>query len=364
MAEGGSEEDESQKTEDPTQKRIDDAREKGQVAFSREVMNFIILVVLCAIIMWIAPYVMREFREVMIPFVAMPHDLTVGSGGLWLILKDLLIDLALIMMIPLGLTIVLVLAAGAAQTQLNFSVQRITPKFEKISPLKGFKRLFSLKNVVEFLKGIIKISIVGLIGFTVVSAYLDYLRLMPAYDMYEMLAFLAMMATRIVIAVTLVMLLIAMLDYAYQRYEYMKTLRMTKQEVKDEYKQQEGDPKIKAKLRQIRSERSKKRMMANVPEADVVITNPTHYAIALQYDALTMSAPVVVAKGKDKVALKIKEMAEDHKIPVFRNPPVARALFDHAELDAEIPLAYYEAVAKIIGYVYKMKGKMPKRRQG
>lgn len=359
MAEG-SNEDESQKTEEPTRKRLEDARKKGQIPFSREVSNFFLLFVFFVILTALGPYLMGSIAATLTPFLGSADDMLVESGNIRLVIKGLLLDIGLIMAIPFGMTVGASLVSGALQTQFNFSLERIKPKLEKISVLKGVRRLFSLRNFVEFLKGIIKITIVGVIAYLAVDPYREVFRLLPNYPMEEMLTFMLKMASRMMIGILLVVFFIAVLDYAYQRFEFMKNLRMTKQEIKDEYKQQEGDPQIKSKLRQIRAERAKGRMMANVPNADVVITNPTHYAIALSYDSDAMEAPVVVAKGKDKVALRIRELAEDNKVPMFRNPVVARALFDTAELDQEIPLEHYAAVAKIIGYVYKMQGKMPK----
>jgi flagellar biosynthesis protein FlhB len=202
---------------------------------------------------------------------------------------------------------------------------------------------------------------VGWIAYASVQSHLPRIAALPSYGMHDMLDLLYRMSIRISVAIALVMMVIALLDYFYQRFEYLKNLRMTKQEVKDEYRQQEGDPHIKSKLRQIRMERVRKRMLANVPKADVVITNPTHYAIALRYDPATMAAPVVVAKGVDKVAARIRSIAEENKIILYRNPPLARALYDHAEIDAEIPMEHYQAVAKIIGYVYRLKGKKLKK---
>ncbi len=361
MAEG-SNEDQSQKTEEPTRKRLEDARKKGQIPFSREVNNFFLLFVFAVLLISFSPYLMGRVKDTLKLFIIRAEDYTMDSGGIWLIMYDVLLDLMLILMIPLGMTVTAALFSGILQTKFNVSMDRIKPKLEKISILKGVKRMFSLRNFVEFLKGIIKISIVGTIAFFAVEPYTDMMRVLPFYDIDNMLGFLADMTRRIMIGAVIVVFLIAVLDYAYQNFEYLKNLRMSKQDIKDEYKQQEGDPQIKAKLRQIRMERAKGRMMAAVPDADVVITNPTHYAIALKYDSALMQAPVVVAKGKDKVALRIREIAEEHRIPKFRNPVVARALFDSAELDQEIPTEHFGAVAKIIGYVYKMQGKMPKKK--
>jgi flagellar biosynthetic protein FlhB len=359
MAEGN--EDDSQKTEQPTQKRLEDARKKGQVVTSREINNFFILCVLAIVLMMLAKPMMQHITKQLFPLLERPHDYLADGASLLQMITDLLLQVGLILMIPVLLAVVAALAAGGLQTQLNVSLERIKPKWEKISILKGVKRLFSMRNFVEFLKGILKISIVCILVYFVTKPYFNHLQVLPHYEISEMLRFTDELTRRIFVAVLSVLMIVAALDYGYQRFEYMKNLRMSKQDMKDEYKQQEGDPHIKSKLKQIRSEKARKRMMANVPTADVIITNPTHYAIALKYDSTSMQAPMVVAKGKDGVAQRIKAIAEDNKIPIFRNPPVARALFDHAELDAEIPLEYYSAVAKIIGYVYRMQGKLPKR---
>ena len=357
----GSNEDQSQKTEEPTRKRLEDARKKGQIPFSREVNNFFLLFVFAVLLISFSPYLMGQVKDKLKLFIIRAEDFSMDNGATHRLIYDVLVELTLIMMIPLSMTVCAALLSGVLQTKFNVSMDRIKPKLEKISLLKGVKRMFSLRNFVEFLKGILKITIVGTIAFFAVEPYSEMMRMLPFYTMDNMLNFLLDMTRRILIGAVIIVFVIAILDYAYQNFEYIKNLRMSKQDIKDEYKQQEGDPQIKAKLRQIRMERAKGRMMAAVPEADVVITNPTHYAIALKYDSAAMQAPIVIAKGKDKVALRIREIAEEHRIPKFRNPIVARALFDSAELDQEIPTEHFGAVAKIIGYVYKMQGKMPKK---
>lgn len=209
----------------------------------------------------------------------------------------------------------------------------------------------------EFLKGILKIVIVGYVAFVAVYPELPHIRQLPGSSVEAMLVFLAHLAMRMTIGAAVAMFFIALFDLIFQRFQYFKSLRMSKQELKDEYKQSEGDPVIKQRLRRLRMERAKQRMMAAVPESDVVITNPTHFAVALKYDGAVMKAPTLVAKGKDLVALKIREIAEENEVPVVENPPLARALFASTDIDAEIPFEHYEAVAKIISYVYQLKGK-------
>ncbi len=347
----------SQKTEEPTHKRLEDARKKGQLANSREINSFFILTVFAVIIIVLLPHIMQQARPVFLPFIESPEEFQVDEESYLQLFKDTAAKSAMLLLLPLALAVAAALSAGFLQSRLNFSWDPLIPKLEKISPLKGLKRLFSLKSFIEFIKGIFKITLVGIIATIAIWPYMREMNLLPDMEVMEMLALLALLAKRMLIGVLIVMLFIAALDYSYQRYEYIKGLRMTKQEVRDEYKQQEGDPLVKQKLRSIRMERGRRRMMAAVPQSDVVITNPTHYAVALKYDPEEMMAPTLVAKGTDKVALRIREMAKEHKVTVMRNPPLARALYDNVEIDETIPHEYFQTVAEIIAYVYRLKGK-------
>ncbi len=349
--------DESQKTEEPTHKRLEDARKKGQIVRSREVNSLFILFAFGMIVTVMAPSLMQQTQLVLAPFITRPDELLTDTGGLQRLTAHLVVEIGSIIALPGLLALAAALGAGFMQSRFNTSWEPIIPKLEKISPLKGLKRMFSMNSLVEFIKGIIKISIVGIVATMAVLPYIDYMPAVPSEDMHDILRFLATLIRRMIIGVLIVMFLIAILDYMYQRFEYIKKLRMSKQEIKDEYKQQEGDPHIKQKLKQIRAERARSRMMAAVPQADVVITNPTHYAVALKYDPATMRAPILVAKGTDTAAQRIKDIAYEHKIPVMRNPVLARAIFADVEIDSPIPQQHYMAVAKIIGYVYKLKGK-------
>ncbi len=360
MSEGG--DDDSQKTEQPSQKRLDDARKKGQVIFSKEIGNFFMLSVFGVLLIVLAKQFMLDINRVIYPFIERPNDFLMSAPAVLSLMKKTLLDIGAVMFIPLLLAVLAALASAGVQTKFGISLERIKPKLEKISILKGVKRLFSMKNLIEFLKGIAKITIVGVVVYMMLEPHFPRLNLLPHYDMSDMLIFTNEMVSVIMIPVLAILMIFAAFDYGYQYFAFMKNLRMSKQDLKDEYKQQEGDPHIKGKLKQMRAEKAKKRMMANVPNADVIITNPTHYAIALKYDTKSMKAPIVLAKGYDVVAMRIKNVAEDNRIPVFRNPPLARALYETAELDKEIPYEQYAAVAKIIGYVYKMKGKVPNKK--
>nr|NIR60380.1 flagellar biosynthesis protein FlhB [Gammaproteobacteria bacterium] len=241
---------------------------------------------------------------------------------------------------------------------LVFSTEPIAPKLEKLSLAKGLKRLFSSRSLVEFLKGLAKISIVTAVVVLLLWPEQEVIPNVTAMTAAQFVGMLQGLAVRILVAVLAVMTVIAVLDFLYQKHQHLKRLRMSKQELKEEFKQTEGDPMIKARLRQIRMERARRRMMAAVPEADVVVTNPTHYAVALKYDPQMTEAPVLTAKGIDSIALRMREVAEQHDVPIVENPPLSRALYDNVELDQEIPPEHYRAVAEVIGYVMRLKGKL------
>lgn len=349
--------DKSSKTEEPTPKKLEDARKKGQVVQSREIGHFFIILAFTGIVVMFAPSMARDFIAFMHHFLSQPDQIPMTSGAVTSLIRDMLGHLFSLIALPIVLLIAAALAPAVIQNKFFFALERIKPKLEKISPIKGFGRMFGLKAFVEFLKSVIKISLVAAIAFFVISPSYDQLVLTNNINIVDSLSLLSHHLLRLLLAVSFFLLLISFLDYTYQRFEFLKNLRMSRQEIKDEHKQQEGDPHMKAKRRQIARERAQNQMMANVPKADVVITNPTHYAVALKYEQGEMHAPTVVAKGVDKVAARIRESAEEHKVPIMRNPPLARALYDTTDIDEEVPVKHYEAVAKIISHVYKLKGK-------
>lgn len=354
--------DPEQKTEDPSHKRLEDSRKKGQVVTSREVTSFLLLMALALIVGSFVPMMLEKSRILLYPLIEKPDLLTADRAGLGDILSRLTYGAISVALIPLCIAFFVCVFASYLQHGHLWTAESMVPKLERISPLKGFKRLVSMKSLVEFLKGVVKISIVAVAIWFAVQDDFAMLKSLPNHSIETILAYLMSLITKLLIAVCIAMFFIAALDYAYQRHEYMKNLRMTKQEVKDEYKQQEGDPKIKQRLRQIRADRARNRMMAAVPESDVIITNPTHFSIALKYDSTKMRAPVVVAKGVDYLALTIRKIAEENNIPMVQNPPLARALYASVDVDGEIPVAHYKAVAEVISYIYKLKGKAPKKR--
>jgi flagellar biosynthetic protein FlhB len=352
------EEDESQKTEEPTRKRLEEATERGQVITSRETTSFFMLLTFTFLIVWIEPSLMRKTQFFLSMFIERPDSLAMDAPALGRLMIDIIKVCGGLLFIPFAATIGATFIANIIQNRFVFSLDPITPSLEKISPFAGLGRLFSLRGITEFIKSIIKIIVVAIVEYYAVAPYFIYLKQMPAIALGGILFYVAAMVKRLLIAICIVMFFISIIDYLYQRYEFLKSMRMTKQEVKDEYKQQEGDPKIKQRLRQIRMERARKRMIAAVPTADVIVTNPTHYSIALKYDDATMRAPKVVAKGADNIALRIREIAKEHDIPVFESPALAQALYATVDIDKEVPAEHYKAVAEVISYVYRLRGKL------
>lgn len=351
------EQDDSQKTEEPTQKRLDDAREKGQVASSREINHWFMILGATLLVTVFAPQMAIDLGRLMLPFIEQPEAIPTDLDHLRRVLLWTGGGLILALVLPLVVMIAAALASGVVQHGFVFSVEQITPKLEKISPLAGVKRLFSMKSIAEFVKGLLKLAIVGAVAAMLLWPIGQELEALVTLEMAQLLMEVKSLSGRLLVGVLSVMTLIAGLDFLYQKFEHLKKLRMSRQELKDEFKQTEGDPIVKSRLRQIRMERARRRMMAAVPESDVVITNPTHFAVALKYEFGGVGAPRVVAKGADQVAFRIREIARENDVPVVENPPLARALHASVELDEEIPPEHYKAVAEVIGYVMRLKGR-------
>jgi len=250
---------------------------------------------------------------------------------------------------------ILGIAANIGQTGFIFTTKKLEPNWDKLNIFSALSKFITMQKVFDSLKGIIKITVIGFIGILVLKPYLQDAELMPDMSIIGILKLIHKIVTILIFTVVIATLIIALADYAYQKYTHLKKLRMTKQEVKDEYKQMEGDPLVKSKIRQIRMERARHRMMDNVHKADVVIVNPTHFAVALEYKMETMEVPIVVAKGVDNIALKIKEIAAEDDIPIVENPPLARALYASVDIDEPIPTEHFKAVAEVIGYVMQLK---------
>lgn len=347
--------DESQKTEEATPKKIEDARKRGNVPRSMEVNTWLMLFAGTLIVGMMAPAMFRDVRAVIMAFVERPHVFFMDPASVGGILLDTFSTLGVAMAGPIVLLLIFALATGIVQNGFVFSPKAMEPKLEKISPLKGLKKYASSRQYVEFLKGILKISIVGTVAVLLLLPEFGRIDTLTRFDLWAILELLHELTLRLLIYVLGVLAVIAFLDLIFQRIQHAKQLRMTKQEIKDEFKQAEGDPHVKNRLRQIRMERARQRMMQAVPEADVVVTNPTHFAVALSYKPENMEAPKLVAKGQDLIALKIREIAEEHDITIVENKPLAQALFKNVEINQEVPADHYKAVAEIISYVWRVK---------
>jgi flagellar biosynthesis protein FlhB len=353
----GEQPDETQKTEDPTPKKLEEARKKGQVAISREVNNWVMLLAATILIATLSVPVFGGLNKILMTYISHAHDFSSVPGGLGLLLGEGFQRVFMVMALPMLILMMAAFLAPFVQVGPIFAPDVIKPDTSKISPVKGFERLFSKRSLMEFVKGLLKIAIISAVGFIIMYPYFGRIDHMVGLPIPLLMVEMKTLVVRLMIGILMALLVIAVMDLVYQRYEHNKKMRMTKQELKDEYKQSEGDPHVKAKLRQLRTERARRRMMQAVPRADVVITNPTHYSIALEYKPEIMEAPVCVAKGLDNVALKIREIAKENNIVLYENPPLARTLYDVVELDEMIPAEQYKAVAEVISFVFKTKGR-------
>lgn len=348
-------EDEASKTEEPSERKISKAKEEGDVAISQDAKSFIMLLGMLFVIWLIFPLMCKWFYQMSLRFIETPAEIPADPKQLQLILLDSFKGILKIMGIPFAIFMVLGIAASIAQTGFIYAPKKLEPDWNKLNIFAALPKFINMKKIVESIKGIIKIAVISFISILVVKPYLRNVELLPTMETMAILSFIHKIVILLLFTVTIAVLVIAAADYAYQKYTHLKKLRMTKQEVKDEYKQMEGDPLIKSRIRQIRMERARHRMMDNVPKADVVIVNPTHYAIALEYKMEEMDAPKVIAKGVDSLALRIKALAEENEVPIVENPPLARALFASTEIDQYIPPEHFKAVAEVISYVMQLK---------
>jgi flagellar biosynthetic protein FlhB len=348
------ERDDTERTEDPTPKRLDEAIKRGDVVRSPEVNTWFMIAGGVLILMAFAGPMAQNLQTAFRGVIANSYQIPVDGPALTGLAKSLATEVLVALGIPLLLLMLAALFGTAIQHRIVFSVDPIIPDLAKISPAAGLQRLFSKQALVNFAKGIAKVTIFG----TVIAVLLWPQRLRLAglvtTDPALILPFTQSLAMRMLGTVVAILAVIALADYLFQHRVWYERQKMSLREMKEEFRQTDGDPQVKGKLRQLRQQRMRKRMMANVPKASVVITNPTHFAVALRYER-GMNAPVCVAKGVDLIARKIREVAEEHGIPVVENPPLARALHGTVEIDQEIPQEHYRAVAEIIGYLMRLR---------
>jgi flagellar biosynthetic protein FlhB len=353
--------DKSQQTEEPTAKRLEQARESGDVVKSGEINTFILLGGGTLAIAMFGKQTALGLAHSLTMFLEQPDTMSVDGAGLSAIFRSLLPQIAIVLGPFFAVMIVAGVGGHVLQSRPSLSFDKIIPDFSKVSPIAGFKRMFGAEGWMNLVKGLAKIAIVGVAIWTQLwpergglEAILNQTAGMVVTDMMHLL-FKVLMAALSALAA------IAGADYFWQRMRFLSRNRMSKQEIKEEYRQNEGDPTIKAKIRQLRHERSRKRMMAAVPTATVVIMNPTHFAVALRYESGKTAAPICVAKGVDALALRIRAVAEENDVPVVENPPLARALHAAIEIDEPVPAEHFKAVAQVIGYVMRLQGKLPAR---
>lgn len=342
------------KTEDPSQKRLDDAFEKGNVVKSQEVNTWFIIAGATLVLMTFSGGMGKELTGTMRGLIANSAIITMDGPSLPRLFEKIGVELLAALAVPFVILMLAALAGNIVQHRFIWSTESLSPKFSKISPLAGMKRLFSKQSLANFLKGLVKLGIIGAVMVMLLWPDRDRMEGLVAMDPAALLPFTSTIALKVLGAVVALLAIVAAADFLFQYRSWYGKLKMSLQELKDEYKQTQGDPFIKGKLKQIRQMRMKQRMSAAVPKASVIITNPTHYAVALQYER-GMDAPVCVAKGVDAMALQIRKIGTEHNVPIVENPPLARALHASVEIDETIPPEHYKAVAEVIGYVMKLR---------
>lgn len=355
--------DPSQKTEEPTPRRLQDARKKGDVPKSQEIPGWFVLASGLVVMGVMGPGMARELSGTLTLFLANPHTMSVDPSGLMTLVQSVVWRVGLVVAFAFLLLAGAGLAGHLIQTGFLFTTEKMNPKLSKLNPVDGAKRMFGPQGIANFLKGMGKMTLVAAAAFLVVWPKRDMLAELPAVDLAALLTIVRDSAVQLMLAALAAYAVIAALDFLFQRQNFMKRNRMSRRELRDELKQTEGDPMVRAKLRQIRQERARRRMMAAVPEATVVITNPTHFAVALKYEQGETAAPICVAKGVDAVALRIRTLAEEHSVPIVEDPPLARALHASVDIDETIPKEHYTAVAKVIGYVLSLSRGRARRPQ-
>ncbi|ALC88158.1 MULTISPECIES: flagellar biosynthesis protein FlhB [Bacillaceae] len=348
-----------EKTEKATPKKRQDSRKKGQVLKSADVTSAIVLLAVFIFLFFSAGFLRTEifsFFNVTFTKYMLIETLTIETAVE--IYKDLLIEMAIILLPIMGVAVVAAIAANFFQFGLLFTTEPLKFDLKKIDPIQGLKRIFSLKAIIELLKSLLKISFIGSVTTLIIWMNLEQVLSLSFKTPWDTLSTIGWLTGMMGIAASSVLLFISVLDFFYQRYDYEKNLKMSKQDIKDEHKNSDGDPIIKSRIRQRQREMAMRRMMQEVPSADVVITNPTHFAIALKYDDDSMDAPIVVAKGADFVAQKIKLIARENDVVMVENRPLARAMYDQVEIGQRIPDEFFKAVAEVLAYVYRIKQKI------
>ena len=352
--------DNTEKTEDPTQKRLDEALKRGDVVKSQEVNTWFVIAGATLVLMAFSGGMSSEITTTMRGLLANAHNISMDGPALPRLFEKIGVELIAAVAIPFLLLMLAALGGNLIQHKLVWSLEVLAPKLSKISPAAGFKRLFSAQALANFAKGLVKLVLIGSVLTALMWPERARIMALELADPVAVLPLAQSLALKLLGAVVAIMAVVAIADYLFQYRQWYEKQKMSLRELKEEFRQSEGDPVIRGKMRQMRQTRQRRRMIAAVPKAAVIITNPTHYSIALQYER-GMDAPVCVAKGVDAVALKIREVAAEHLIPVIENPPLARALHATVEVDQAIPIEHYKAVAEVIGYVMRLRRAVPRK---
>jgi len=344
-----------EKTEKATPKKREDERKKGRVAKSQDV-NTALLLLFCFILLAVLGSNMKNnmldlYAHTFIEYIHWDINIETTME----IVYEVIIHFAKIVLPIMLIAVIIAIAANMLQVGILFTTEPLKFDLKKIDPIQGAKRIFSIRAIVELLKSLFKIVFIGTITFSIIWIFKDDMMMLAFKNVDSAIGFFGKMTIMMGIASTIALIFLAVLDYMYQKYDFEKNIRMSKQDIKDEHKNIEGDPLIKSKLKEKQRQIAMRRMMAEVPKADVVITNPTHYAVAIKYDETFASAPYVIAKGTDEVALKIKDIAKNSNVMTVENKPLARSLYDEVEINEMIPEQFYQAVAEILAFVYQME---------
>lgn len=347
------EQDKASKTEEATPRKLEEARKKGDVAKTQDLASVLALAAAIAVILWGGAWLSVNLAETLVPFISSPHEMlgTLESGG-----GTEIAQMAVMALAPaVGLVMAATMLAGAGgnivQSGFLWTTDKLKPEWSRVSPIKGFGRIFGPDGLAQFVKTFLKVLATGVIAWIALKPHAAEFAGMAALHPAAVLPAATKIAGSLMIGILSFLAVVAGIDWLWQRQRFAQKMRMSREELKEDFKQSEGDPHIKARQRQLRIERSRRRMMAAVPEATVVIMNPTHFAVALKYEAGETPAPMCVAKGVDSLALRIRAVAEEAGVPVIEDAPLARALYATVEVDQSIPRAHYEAVAKVLGFV-------------
>lgn len=346
-----------ERTEDPSSKRREDFRKKGQVAQSKEVQTAALLTIILLFWLMYLPIFWKSFAELIYSLWQVCGEYQITPSSI-ISLSTFILQKTGLLLAPLFL-LVMVVSFFSSFLQFGWLLTSnpLIPDFGKLNPISGMARFFSKKSLIEVIKSLLKVTLIGWISFSTVLDHFNEALILIDTDIVSTLHYLGKVSALIMAKICAILVLLAFLDFLFVKWEMEEKMKMTKQELKEEFKESEGDPHIKAQIRSIQQAMAKKRMMAEVPKADVIVTNPTHLAVAIRYSAQEMDAPLIVAKGADLVALKIREIAFEHKVPIVENPPVARILHK-LDLGDHIPESLFKVIAEILAHVYSLKGKI------